>query len=87
MHEIVSGYANGTTVNMLPIDALQSPLILMPPARLLATFSELAERARKRHEKMREDSRTIAALRDTLLPRLISGELRVPSLIANTVYE
>ena len=29
-----------------------------------------------------EQSRTLAALRDTLLPKLISGELRVPDAAA-----
>ncbi|RIL10646.1 restriction endonuclease subunit S [bacterium] len=77
MHDIVSGYANGTTVNMLPIDGLQSPSILVPPARAIAAFSSFAAAARMRHEEMIEESRTLAALRDTLLPKLISGELRV----------
>ncbi len=77
MHEIVSGYANGTTVNMLPVDGLQSPLILLPPSRAVSAFAGVAEAARLRHEEMLEESRTLAALRDTLLPKLISGELRV----------
>jgi restriction endonuclease S subunit len=31
MHDVVSGYANGTTVNMLPIDGVQKPAIVRPP--------------------------------------------------------
>jgi type I restriction enzyme S subunit len=77
MHDIVSGYANGTTVNMLPIDGLQSPVILVPDARAISGFGRIAEAARMRHEEMIEESRTLAALRDTLLPKLISGDLRV----------
>ena len=77
MHDIVSGYANGTTVNMLPIDGLQSPLIVVPPSGAISAFGGIAEAARMRHEEMVEESRTLAALRDTLLPKLISGELRV----------
>jgi type I restriction enzyme S subunit len=77
MHDTVSGYANGTTVNMLPIDGLQSPKVLVPHSRIVAAFNHIAEAARKRHEEMLEESRTLAALRDTLLPKLISGELRV----------
>jgi type I restriction enzyme S subunit len=77
MHDIVSGYANGTTVNMLPIDGLQSPLIVVPPARALSTFGSIAEAARMRHEEMVEESRTLAALRDALLPKLISGEMQI----------
>jgi len=77
MHDIVSGYANGTTVNMLPIDGLQSPVIIVPDARAIATFDGVAERARMRNGEMIEESRNLAALRDAVLPKLISGELRV----------
>ncbi len=77
MHDIVSGYANGTTVNMLPIDGLQSPLILVPSERAIATFDSIANAARMRHEETVEESRTLAVLRDALLTKLISGELRI----------
>ena len=77
MHDIVSGFANGTTVNMLPMDALQTPKIVVPARPVLAAFNDLAEAARRRHEEMIDESRTLAALRDALLPRLISGELRL----------
>ena len=77
MHEIVSGFANGTTVNMLPMDALQTPQIVVPAKPVLAVFNDLAEAAHRRHEEMIDGSRTLAALRDALLPNLISGELRV----------
>ncbi len=78
MHDIVSGYANGTTVNMLSVDGLQSPLIVVPPAHIISVFSSIAEVARMRHEDMVEEShRILVALRDALLPKLISGDLRV----------
>ena len=77
MHEIVSGFANGTTVNMLPMDALQIPQIVVPARRVLAAFNDLAETARRRQEEMSDEFRTLAALRDALLPNLISGKLRV----------
>ena len=77
MHEIVSGFANGTTVNMLPMDALQTPQIVVPARPVLAAFNDLAEATRRRQEDMIDESRTLAALRDALLPNLISGDLRV----------
>lgn len=77
MHDVVSGYANGTTVNMLPIDGVQKPKIVCPPRPLVAAFDSLASNAEHRLEEMVSESRTLAALRDTLLPKLISGELRV----------
>ena len=77
MHEIVSGFSNGTTVNMLPMDALQTPQIVVPARPVLAAFNDLAEATRRRQEDMIDESRTLAALRDALLPNLISGDLRV----------
>lgn len=77
MHGIVSGYANGTTVNMLPIDGVQMPGIVCPRAPLVETFSTLASSSEHRCEALVSESRALAALRDTLLPKLISGDLRV----------
>jgi type I restriction enzyme S subunit len=56
--------------------AYMSPQIL-PPRSILARFDGLARSATKRVHQLNEESRTLAALRDALLPRLISGELRV----------
>jgi type I restriction enzyme S subunit len=77
MHDMVSGFANGTTVNMLPIDGVQKPPIVVPPPALVETFDKLAMSTELRKAELVIESRTLAALRDTLLPKLISGELRV----------
>ena len=77
MHDTVSGYATGTTVNMLPIDALRIPEIVVPNIQLVTTFSTIAEAARIRREQGIEESRSLAAQRDSLLPRLVSGEMGV----------
>ena len=77
MHDTVSGYATGTTVNMLPVDALRIPGIVIPPTRLVASFSAMAETARSRQEELIGESRSLAAQRDALLPKLVSGEVRV----------
>ncbi len=77
MHGIVSGYATGTTVNMLPADALRIPLIVVPPIQLVTTFSAIAEAARMRQGKSISDFQLLAAQRDALLPRLVSGEMGV----------
>jgi type I restriction enzyme S subunit len=80
MHDIVSGYANGTTVNMLPIDGVQKPQVVVPAPTLVEIFDNLVITSVLRREKLIDESRTLAALRDTLLPKLISGELRVPEV-------
>ena len=77
MHDLVSGYANGTTVNMLPIDAVQKPMVSVPPRALLEAFDALALGLEYRREQAVRESRALAALRETLLPKLISGETRV----------
>jgi type I restriction enzyme, S subunit len=77
MHDVVSGYANGTTVNMLPIDGVQKPQIVCPPRPFVAAFDAVASKAEQRREEMVSESRTLSALRDALLPMLISGEVRL----------
>jgi type I restriction enzyme S subunit len=81
MHDVVSGYANGTTVNMLPLDGIQKPAIVRPPETLVTTFDSVARHAACRCEQVVSESLTLASLRDTLLPKLISGELRVPEVM------
>jgi type I restriction enzyme S subunit len=77
MHDLVSGYANGTTVNMLPIDGLQKPPIVVPPSPLVSAFDLLATAISGRLEALSLENETLAETRDGLLPKLISGEVRV----------
>src|SRR5690606_7171807 len=51
---------------------------LRPPEELQRKFSELCLPFWKRIEANLAESETLAELRDTLLPKLISGELRIP---------
>ena len=82
MHDLVSGYANGTTVNMLPLDGVQRPPVAVPPRALVETFDVVASCSEHRREQTVRESRTLTYLRDTLLPKLVSGELRVNVLEA-----
>lgn len=52
--------------------------VVSPPQALLDSFSVLARRLRDQIFSLQSESRSLAQLRDTLLPKLISGELRVP---------
>lgn len=78
-HRIVSGYANGTTVNMLPRDALEKPSIVVPPKKVVERFEKMVEPMMENIELNYEQGLTLAELRDTLLPKLISGAVRVPA--------
>jgi len=50
---------------------------LLPPSPLLAQFDRLASAHSRRVNHGNDESRTLVALRDTLLPKLIYGDLRV----------
>jgi type I restriction enzyme S subunit len=50
----------------------------VPPEPVTATFTELIQLSIERIVASIQESRTLAALRDALLPKLISGELRIP---------
>ena len=57
--------------SLLAMDAM------MPPAPLVERFTEIARPWLAQAAHNIRESRTLAALRDTLLPKLLSGELRV----------
>lgn len=77
VREQVVGCTNGTTVNMLAIDGLQRPCFRLPPQEVVRSFDALASSIECQQEALRSQSGSLAALRDELLPRLLSGELRV----------
>ena len=52
--------------------------IPLPAAKLASAFNDKVEPVLDRVLLVKSESRTLAALRDALLPKLISGELRVP---------
>jgi type I restriction enzyme S subunit len=52
--------------------------LLLPPRALLEIFAHHVQTIMDRVHQNEQENRTLAALRDTLLPKLISGELRLP---------
>lgn len=73
----ITAYSNGTTVNMMPKDGLILPNIVIPDSESIANFSKIAIHYHTLKEKNIEENQTLKKLRDTLLPKLISGEIRV----------
>jgi len=51
--------------------------IVCPPQEVVAAFDALATNVEHRREQIVAESRTLAALRDALLPKLIRGEILV----------
>lgn len=50
---------------------------VMPPAQIVNAFEQLAAPIDNKIENNEQETRALSALRDTLLPKLISGELRI----------
>jgi len=52
--------------------------IAIPPEEVAAAFTALAQDLYAKIRGLIHESRTLASIRDTLLPRLVSGQIRVP---------
>jgi len=70
----------GTGVAIPGLNSTQAKSLtaLLPACKVARAFDALAEPSVARILSVCNQSRTLAVLRDTLLPKLISGELRVP---------
>jgi type I restriction enzyme S subunit len=71
--EIAEGFSTGTTVLALPRDGLLKYRICMPPQTLLSDFEAQITPILSAIEANNKESRSIGAIRDTLLPRLLAG--------------
>ena len=72
----LQAFRTGTAFPNLDVHGLLANLpVVVPPDPVATTYLRLLEPYRRVGLMMQ--SRTLGALRDTLLPKLISGELRV----------
>ena len=63
----------------VPADSLNNFTVVVPPAQTAERFGQFARGVFAQLKAHDDESRTLAALRDALLPKLLSGELRLPS--------
>ena len=68
----------GTTTLNVNTKSFSNIRLLIPSEIALLQFHEIAEGIFKKIELNMQESRALSLLRDTLLPRLMSGELEVP---------
>jgi len=61
----------------VPAGCFNSYLMVEPSQECAKTFGHIAQSMIKTMKQKDEESQTLATLRDTLLPKLLSGELRV----------
>jgi type I restriction enzyme, S subunit len=70
-------HAHGSVFDTITRDTLSGVSVIVPPGGLVADFNIHVGPVLERVRRSVLESRALAALRDTLLPKLISGELRV----------
>lgn len=70
----------GTTIPYVRWDSMESYSIPIPPDSLLDVFEKTVSPLVRRIATQGEESRTLSTLRDTLLPKLLSGELSVDKI-------
>lgn len=75
----IEGLVTGTSKShqRAQVDSILNLAVVAPPSSILTAFDHCADDLLARTLKCRRESHTLTALRDALLPKLISGELRV----------
>ena len=76
--EFVQSYKTGTTVSHLGKADIDKFVVVLPPLEVVEDCSKILDSILQRIKNISAQSRTLFLLRDTLLPRLMSGEIEVP---------
>jgi type I restriction enzyme S subunit len=80
MKAFLIGMSAGATRHAITKGHLESVDVLRPSTTVLAAFEKLTTPWFEQVDANRAQSRTLATLRDTLLPKLLSGELSVTGI-------
>ena len=75
--EYVQNYKTGTTVSHLGKSDIDRFKLITPPIDVVLAFSKIVNSMKEEVVNRALESRRLANLRDTLLPKLMSGELKV----------
>jgi type I restriction enzyme, S subunit len=71
------GYGSGSAVPTLNRNHVHMEPVVLPPVALLQAYSEQADLMFSRIQQSTKESQTLAQTRDLLLPKLMSGEIRL----------
>lgn len=75
--EGIKHHAIGTTRQNFPFEAFKMFPMIIPPMELQKRFEEIAKPIEQKIANLKEENAVLAEIRDTLLPKLMSGELPV----------
>lgn len=75
--DVVHSFSNGSTFMEISKSAFKTLQLQIPPKQVTQDFQLIVEPLFNKIKSNNIQIRTLTALRDTLLPKLISGEVRV----------
>jgi type I restriction enzyme, S subunit len=76
--EILKARSHGSVFSTITRDTLKGVDVCFPNLMVINAFEELSRPLLEKIKLHVDESRALASIRDALLPRLISGEIRVP---------
>lgn len=78
-NKVMFGYENGTSgiKNFRIKDFISIEPVIIPSEEVLLSFQTMIDKLQKKLQMNGSESQQLATLRDTLLPKLMSGELKV----------
>jgi type I restriction enzyme S subunit len=71
-------HAHGSVFDTITRDTIESIEVTFPPIGIIGWFENAISSPMEKLKQYNEETHSITMLRDTLLPKLISGEIRVP---------
>lgn len=73
--EGIKHHAIGTTRQNFPFEAFKMFPMVVPPMELQLEFEKIAKPIEEKIAKLKEENEVLAEIRDTLLPKLMNGEI------------
>lgn len=87
LQQDLTNLTSGSAQPQMTIANLNPVNVLLPENELISTFVRHAQDLQTNCEARKIESETLSNLRDTLLPKLISGELRLDNIAADLAKE
>ena len=74
----IESRATGSTFKEISGGEMKKVPIILPPKEIIRKFNEIATTLGKTQASLEDENNILMSIRDTLLPKLMSGEIRVP---------
>lgn len=77
--EFIESIAGGSTFKEISGNAMKNLKVTLPPMKLLKEYRQIVETIFNNIENFEDASQILSKLRDSLIPKLLSGEIEIPT--------